>query len=71
MVFCVAIFVGDAGTGKSALAAYLALQSEFPFVKVVQASSFIGLNELQKAVVLGKVLLALNFRCLMMPPSLR
>ena len=49
------LFSGDAGTGKSALAAYLALKSEFPFVKVIQASSFIGLNELQKAVALGKI----------------
>jgi len=39
---------GDNGTGKSALAAWAALESEFSFVKLVSAENFVGYHETGK-----------------------
>ena len=36
---------GDNGTGKSALAAWAALESDFAFVKLISAESFVGYHE--------------------------
>lgn len=36
---------GPAGSGKSAMAATTALESEFPFIKVVTPESFVGFSE--------------------------
>jgi vesicle-fusing ATPase len=46
---------GDAGSGKSALAAFIAANSGFPFVKMIKAEQFIGLPESQKVEKLRKV----------------
>ena len=35
---------GERGTGKTALAAKLALESEFPFVKMITPENFVGLS---------------------------
>lgn len=49
------LFHGPAGTGKTALAAKLALDSGFPFIKLVSASNMIGMSEMQKVQQLDKV----------------
>jgi vesicle-fusing ATPase len=49
------LFHGPAGTGKTALAAKLALDSGFPFIKLVSAGSMIGMSEMQKVQQLDKV----------------
>lgn len=39
---------GENGTGKSALAAWAALESDFSFVKLISAESFVGYHEVGK-----------------------
>ena len=39
---------GQPGSGKSSLASFIALQSEFPYVKFISAKSLVGSSELQK-----------------------
>ena len=46
---------GQNGTGKSALAAWAALQSDFPFVKLVSAENFVGFSEIGKANAIVKI----------------
>jgi hypothetical protein len=46
---------GPSGTGKTALAATVAIESGFPFVKVVSAETMIGFNEASKASAITKV----------------
>lgn len=46
---------GPAGTGKTALAATLAIESGFPFVKVVSAEAMVGYSESAKCSQIAKV----------------
>eukprot|EP01012_Entosiphon_sulcatum_P047821 TRINITY_DN653_c0_g1_i1.p1 TRINITY_DN653_c0_g1~~TRINITY_DN653_c0_g1_i1.p1 ORF type:complete len:779 (+),score=221.41 TRINITY_DN653_c0_g1_i1:49-2337(+) len=46
---------GPVGSGKTALAAHLALQSGFPYVKVVTGESLVGYSEIAKCNILRKV----------------
>ncbi|EJT50462.1 vesicular-fusion protein sec18 [Trichosporon asahii var. asahii CBS 2479] len=46
---------GAPGAGKSALAASIAQQSEFPFIKLVSADQMLGMSEAQKVAHLHKV----------------
>ncbi|KAL7066198.1 putative vesicle-fusing ATPase [Cryptosporidium serpentis] len=46
---------GERGAGKSALASYVATFAEFPFTKLITPSQFIGLNELNKSMILSKI----------------
>lgn len=46
---------GDKGTGKTALAAKLALESEFPFVKMITPEDFVGLPAIAKVNKIVKV----------------
>ena len=46
---------GPAGTGKTALAASLAIESGFPFVKVVSAEAMVGYSEQAKCSKIAKV----------------
>ena len=46
---------GPAGSGKSALAATLALQSDFPFLKLVSAESMVSMSAPQKSALIHKV----------------
>lgn len=46
---------GPAGTGKTALAATLAIESGFPFVKVVSAEAMVGYSEQAKCSQIAKV----------------
>lgn len=46
---------GSAGTGKTALAATIAMRSAFPFIKLVSADNMIGFSESQKISYLNKV----------------
>ncbi|KAF4548886.1 ATPase-like protein 15 [Elsinoe fawcettii] len=46
---------GPKGSGKTALAARIALDSQFPFIKLVRPVDMTGMNELQKIQYLQKV----------------
>jgi vesicle-fusing ATPase len=46
---------GSAGSGKTALAATLAIGSEFPFMKLVSADTMVGQSEMAKCQALAKV----------------
>lgn len=46
---------GPRGSGKTALAAQIALSSQFPFIKIVRAYDMVGMNEMQKIQHLSKV----------------
>lgn len=46
---------GEAGVGKTAIASTLALQSEFPFVKMLSAESLIGMSEGAKIAAIDNV----------------
>lgn len=49
------ILHGPRGSGKTALAAKIALMSEFPFIKLVRPVDMVGMNEIQKIQALSKV----------------
>jgi len=46
---------GPPGSGKTALAAKMALDSDFPFVQLISAKEMIGLSEAQKVASISKV----------------
>lgn len=46
---------GPSGAGKTALAARIAMDSEFPFIRLVRPYDMIGMNEIQKIQFLSKV----------------
>ncbi len=46
---------GPAGTGKTALAASMGIDSDFPFVKIVSAENFVGYSEASKCQAIAKV----------------
>ena len=46
---------GPAGVGKTAIAAKLAVESEFPFVRMISADEMIGYNESSKCQMIHKV----------------
>lgn len=46
---------GPPGSGKSALAAKIAIDSEFPFIKLVSPEAMVGFSEMQKVQHLNKV----------------
>ncbi|KAF2206282.1 hypothetical protein CERZMDRAFT_53445 [Cercospora zeae-maydis SCOH1-5] len=46
---------GPRGSGKTALAAQIALNSQFPFIKLVRAVDMVGMNEIQKIQHLSKI----------------
>jgi len=46
---------GPVGSGKTALAARIALDSQFPFIKLVRPVDMVGMNEIQKIQHLSKV----------------
>jgi hypothetical protein len=47
--------IGTPGTGKTALAATIAMASEFPFIKLISAENMVGFSEAQKIAHLNKV----------------
>lgn len=46
---------GQSGTGKTALAATIAMASDFPFIKLISAENMVGYSEAQKIAYLNKV----------------
>ena len=46
---------GPAGTGKTALAATVGLDSQFPFVKLITAETMVGFSEAAKSSQIAKV----------------
>jgi len=46
---------GPKGSGKTALAANLALESDFPFVKMISPVRFVGMHETQRAAEIGSI----------------
>jgi vesicle-fusing ATPase len=49
------VLPGPAGSGKTALAATIAMQSEFPLIKLVSPENMVGFDEYQKIAYLNKV----------------
>lgn len=49
------LFEGPAGTGKTALAAHVAMFSEFPFLKVISTTQMVGYGENAKCNLVRKV----------------
>lgn len=45
---------GEAGVGKTAIAAKISVESDFPFIRMISADSFIGYSEAQKCASLLK-----------------
>lgn len=52
---CPSSFPGDVGCGKTALAAHIARESHFPFVKVVTPENMVGFSESAKCQAIKKV----------------
>lgn len=50
-----ALLHGPVGSGKTALAATIAMASEFPFIKLIAPESMVGMNEHAKIAYLNKV----------------
>jgi vesicle-fusing ATPase len=46
---------GPAASGKTALAASIAMNSEFPYIKLISPESMVGFNESAKVQYLSKV----------------
>jgi len=46
---------GPSGSGKTALAASIAMNSEFPYIKLISPESMVGFNEAAKVQYLSKV----------------
>ncbi|EFJ08288.1 hypothetical protein SELMODRAFT_236078 [Selaginella moellendorffii] len=46
---------GPPGSGKTALAATIAIESEFPFIKIISAENMIGYSETSKCSLIAKV----------------
>ncbi|KAI7515511.1 AAA-domain-containing protein, partial [Hortaea werneckii] len=46
---------GPRGSGKTALAARIAMDSEFPFIRLVRPVDMVGMNEIQKIQYLQKI----------------
>jgi len=46
---------GNSGVGKTALSAFLAKQSDFPFVRRISAEDFVGFSEVAKISKIGKI----------------
>lgn len=46
---------GESGTGKTAIAAQLAVESEFPFIKIISPENYIGYTENGKIAAISKV----------------
>ena len=46
---------GPSGAGKTALAATIAMASDFPFIKLISTENMIGFSEAQKITYLNKV----------------
>ena len=49
------VVIGPPGSGKTALAASLALKSGFPFMKLVSPNGLVGQSEAQKAMAIARV----------------
>lgn len=45
---------GESGSGKSAIAATLALKSAFPFVKLISPNGLVGVSEAGKAAMIAR-----------------
>ena len=46
---------GPPGTGKTALAATVGIESDFPFVKIISAEQYVGWSEQAKCSAIAKV----------------
>jgi len=51
---------GPPGSGKTAIAAHVAKQSDFPFLKICAPKSMIGYHEAAKVQAIKKVLMMLS-----------
>ncbi|KAG2235194.1 P-loop containing nucleoside triphosphate hydrolase protein [Thamnidium elegans] len=49
------LLTGPAGSGKTALAATIAMQSDFPFIKLISPESMVGMSEAAKVTEINKI----------------
>jgi vesicle-fusing ATPase len=49
------LFYGDAGSGKTTISSYLAKMTNYPYVKLITPSSFVGYSENQKINIIRKI----------------
>jgi len=49
------LLAGESGVGKTALAAYLAKQSDFPFVRRIVAENYVGFSQVAKVSAIAKI----------------
>lgn len=61
---------GKPGSGKSALAATVALESKFPFMKLVSAEAMVAMSTTQKCAAIHKVKPPLLATCPYIRPDL-
>jgi len=54
------MFPGPPGSGKTAIAAHVAKQSDFPFLKICAPKSMIGYHEAAKVQAIKKVTLLIH-----------
>lgn len=57
---------GPAGSGKTALAATVALESEFPFIKLISPETMVGMTESAKISEIHKVNISFSFDILLL-----
>jgi vesicle-fusing ATPase len=49
------VFLGPLGSGKTALAATIAMNSEFPFIKLISPENMVGYSEAAKVAAINKI----------------
>ncbi|KAI9277564.1 P-loop containing nucleoside triphosphate hydrolase protein [Sporodiniella umbellata] len=49
------LLTGPAGSGKTALAATIAMQSDFPFIKLISPETMVGMSETAKVTEINKI----------------
>ena len=57
MCIIICLFLGPEGSGKTALACKLALESGFPFVRIISPENMIAYSESAKCQAINKVVL--------------
>jgi len=59
-VCVICLFAGAPGSGKTAIAAHMAKQSDFPFLKICAPKSMIGYHEAAKVQAIKKVMIVMH-----------
>jgi vesicle-fusing ATPase len=49
------LIYGDSGCGKSTISSYIALKTNYPYIKIISPNVFVGYGELQKINIIRKI----------------